>query len=231
MTILSVCQSAGTRLTGTRPTSVFGTSDQFISELIDLVGEAASDMAKRHDWQALTSLQTLTGDGTTEEFALPSDFDRMTQPGNIYSTRSFMPLRKTRDLNQWLEFQIEPVVGYPGYWIILDNKTVIKPPMADGESAKFYYITNKIFRNESNTPITTPSANTDVFRLSERVLALGVVWRWRAMKRLEYGEDMQNYEIALEREIMRDRGSNILAIGAGRLPADVSIAYPGEIVP
>ena len=65
--------------------------------------------------------------------------------------------------------------------------------------------------------------------LPERLLTLGLIWRWRAQKRQEYAEDLRNYEIALSEEIGRDKGSQIIAVGAARWPGRVGTSYPGPL--
>jgi hypothetical protein len=230
MTVLSSCQAAGMRLTGTRPQTVFSTTDRFSQELADLATETAIGIAKAHDWQALTKKHTIAGDGVTTSFALPSDYDRMPIKANVYSTRSLIALLPVRDIDQWLEFEIEPVVGHPGYWIILGGQFQILPAMGASETAKFYYISSEIISNGVGNKKEF-STDSDTFKLSERLLTLGIIWRWRAQKRLEYAEDIQNYQIALNEEIGRDQGSNILAIGRGRVPIWADTAYPGIVIP
>jgi hypothetical protein len=186
------------------------------------------DIAKAFDWQALTKRHSFGGDGTATAFPLPADFDRMPIKSNLYSTRSTMPLARVHDLDQWLEFEITPVVGYPGYWIILGNEMQVKPPPAAAEDVRFYYVTSNIWRNGSGKPSAT--ADADEFILNERLLTLALIWRWRQMKRLEYGEDMNNYQIALNEEIGRDGGSRIMRFGRARIGA-TTIAFPGELTP
>src|SRR5687768_6505772 len=87
MSILSACQSAAVRLVGRRPTTIFGSSDQFELELQDLVQDVAVEIAKKHDWQALTKLGTVTGDAVLESFPLPDDYDRMPLKAALHSSR------------------------------------------------------------------------------------------------------------------------------------------------
>lgn len=73
----------------------------------------------------------------------------------------------------------------------------------------------------------------DVFVLSERLLTLSLIWRWRAQKRMEYSEDLTNFEVALDAAATRDKGARILAVGAERgrqgFGAGASMAYPGVL--
>lgn len=223
MTILSVCQDAAVELSGAIPTTLFSTTDTFALELRRQANKAAKAIAKAHDWRKLTYLVTLDGDGTTTNFTLPSDYDRMPLKSNVFLTStpgtSLMP---ARDLDQWLSYQTTPVVGSPGCWIFLSGDMQILPAIGEGDSAQFYYQTNEFIAGNK----TEFTADLDTYLLSEELLTLGIIWRWRASKRLEYAEDLKNFEIAFGEEAGRDKGSRLLAIGRARMPSSTDLAYP-----
>lgn len=233
MTVLAAAQAAAIRISGRRITALFTSNDKLMIELADLVNETAAAIMKAHDWRKLTILKTQAGDGTTEEFSLPSDYDRMPLKSNVYSTRSQLPLARARDLDQWIEFQLTGFVGAPGVWTMIGNKIGIKPALTASESAKYYYISNLIASADDGATFTKSAFDTDsdVFILPDRLLTLGLIWRWRSQKKFEYAEDMNNYNIALGEEAGREKGSRILRIGDVRVPSDTTPAYPGVIVP
>jgi hypothetical protein len=233
MTVLAAVQAAAIRIAGRRPTALFTSNDKLMIELADLVNETAVAVMKAHDWRKLTLLKTQGGDGTATEFLFPSDYDRMPIKGNIYSSRSQLPLDRAQDLDQWLEFQLTSVIGSPGVWIVVGNKLAIKPALATGESAKFYYISNLIVSEDEGVTFTKTQFDADgqTFILPERLLTLGLIWRWKAQKKFEYAEDMTNYNVALGEEAGREKGSRIITVGRQRLPYDAQMAYAGIIVP
>jgi hypothetical protein len=229
VTILTACQSAALRLLGKKPTSIFSSTDTFEMELAELANETATTIAKGHDWQALTKLATNTGDGSTVAFDLPTDYDRMTKDGNVHSHLYQTALfRRVKDLDEWIYLNDLLATATPGNWIILGAQMQILPAMASNETARFYYVSNKIV-NAAGTPQTSFTADTDAFILPERLITLGLIWRWRSQKRMEYAEDMQNYELALSEEISRDKGARILTSGRQRYPANLNYAYPGRL--
>ncbi len=227
MTVLSAARSAAIRLSQVQPDSLFSSTQPFDVEMADLATETAISIAKEHDWQALTKLATLTGDGVDTSFMLPTDYDRMPQKANVhsisFSTASF---RRALDLDEWLNLNDFQSNGSPGNWIILAGEMQIFPAMPVGETARFYYISKNIVANQ-----TAFLADDNEFVLPERLLTLGLIWRWRAMKRTEYAEDLRNYEIALSQEIKNDKGAQMITVGRQRMPAGISVAYPGIITP
>ena len=231
MTVLAACQSAMIRIVGQKPSTIFSLQNQMEVEFADLVTEAATAIAKQYDWQALTRFASVTGNATDTAFALPPDFDRMMQKGDIHSaTWSLYRYLPARDLDQWLDFQTFPAAGVPGYWIVLGDKLQILPIVGSGDQAKFYYQTKNFVTAATGAAKSAFDKDDDAFVLSERLLTLALIWRWKAMKGREYAEDMRNYEIALSEEIGADKGPRVFA--ASRKPRyslDTRLAYPGPL--
>src|SRR5690554_4513606 len=103
MTVGAAMQSAALRISGTRPASFYGNSQQLAVELCDLVNEVAQDVASYQDWQALTKVATLPVDGLTTEFDLPSDYEAMLLASNITDLSNwFWNYFHVTDVNQFL---------------------------------------------------------------------------------------------------------------------------------
>lgn len=227
MTIRDAMQSASIRLLGRKPSEFFSSTDQFEQELADLVNEAAKDITKDHAWSALTTLNTIPGDGVTTAFPLPADYDRMPVDVDIHSqTWNTWRFARTRDLDQYLDFTTGMGIMSPGIWVMLGGKINFYPAIGTGEQAKFYYQSKNYAVDKDGIPKAAFSRDDDTFVLSERLLTLELIWRWRSQKRLEYSEDMANAQKARSEEIGADKGARILAIGPDRFPADVRTAYP-----
>lgn len=231
MTVLAACQQAS-KLRGRipAPTTIYATTtDQYAIELSAICNEVAQMMAKVHDWRVLTTLHTLAGTGSATAFSLPSDYDRMPVKSEVFSTDNNAPLCRAPDLDEWLRINLENFTAPSGWWILLGGQMQIVPALASGTSAKFYYISNLIVMPSAGANKVAFTADTDTFRLNERVLGLGAIYKWLQMKGYDYAEEMRDYELALAQEIARDKGSRSIAIGRARIPSDVQIAYPGTL--
>jgi hypothetical protein len=231
VSILSCCQDAAVELNQVKPTSVFSSTDQFAAELLLQAKETADSLLnEEHDWRSLTKLCTLQGNASTIQFPLATgapDFVRMVKNGKLHSLRfRNATFRKARDLDEWLYLNDSLLVGSPGNWIMLGGAMQIFPPMPANDTARFYYISNLIVTGAGATPQTGFVADADTFVLPERLLRLGIIWRWRAAKRMEYSEDLQNYEIAKQAAMGADKGSQIIAVGRQRVNANSDFAYP-----
>jgi hypothetical protein len=219
MSFLTAAQSAALRLIGRKPSAFFSSTNQFEQEICDLANEVAKDVVDAHEWRLLTILNTITGDGSTVGFDLPSDYDRMLKKGAItrpdWATWRYTPCE---DTDQWQDL----INGYaaidPGFWIILGGQLQFWPALPSGETAQHYYISNKIVENEAGTAKATFTADDDTFRIDERLLTLGLVWRWREQKRLDFTGDKENFDLLLDEMSADDKGRQIMSIGGNRSP-------------
>lgn len=228
MTVLSACQSAMVRLVGRKPTTIFGSQDQMEVEIADLATDVAVDIMKAHDWRALTTLHTLTGDGVETEFELPSDFDRIVLAQRVTDTNNWLwGYSAVQSLDEWMTITNSGFAAItPGWWIILAGKMQFSPAPTSGAPARLAYISNNIGRSATDAAISAFSKDDDSFVLEDRLLTLGLIWRWKAQKGLEYAEDMASYEAALSQNAARDKGSQAIRKGLpNRLPGTYS-AWP-----
>ena len=231
MSILTVTEGVAAVIGIDVPTVLFSSTEREHVELQHLANEMAERIWKAHDWELLKTLETLSGDGAAETFALPSDFGRMIKKANIWSSRINTPLTHIISADSWLELDIRSFQFVIGVWTKIGGQIGIKPAMTATETAKYYYISDLIVDPVSGANKQTFTIDTDAFRLNERLLKLGMIWQWRANKGLPYAEDLENYETAKGELISEDKGATMLHVGKARTRRGVRISYPQAIVP
>jgi hypothetical protein len=225
--ILSAMQSAGVRLVGQRPGTFFGASQKFELEICDLVNEVAQDVAKYQDWQALTRIATLTGNGAFKEFDLPADYDHQLIDADIQ--RSGNALWGYTHMASINDFTASGDSGWantiPGGWIIYGNKLRFSP--APSGQARFPYITKNWAVGEDMVGKPAFDSDSDTFLLPERLLTLGLVWRWRENKKLDATGDQEAFIKALDEYGGRDKGSSIIRHNGRRRWGNTVVPYMG----
>lgn len=227
MAFLAVAQSAAIRLIGKKPATFFSSQNKFEMEIIDLANEVVSDMVKYADWRRLITLQQMMGDGATFGFDLPSDYDRM--PINAEVSRANWYTWGYVDapsLNVWMDLVNGLSTPNPGYWIMLGGQVQFRPAVSEGTTAQFFYISKNAVLDPDGV-IRKPAftKDDDKFLLDERVLKLGIIYKWRQQKRLEYAQDFAEYEQVLMQASSHDKGARVLK-SPGRSYFDAQYAYP-----
>lgn len=226
--ILDAMKSAILRLTGTEVGEVFASSDQICVEISDLVNDVATDIARSHDWQALTKVAEVVGTSATE-YELPSDYDRMPVGSDIDDkTNWFWGYFPFDNVNEWLRYKTgQYSIITPGGWIILGNKLNFYP--APNGTAQYPYISNRWALDEEGGAKGEFTSDSDIFLLDERLLTLGLIWRWQAQKDMAYAESMETFEIALSRAQARDKGSRVIRSSRTAPNLNARLAYPWSL--
>lgn len=231
MTVLSAIQNVSASIALDRPEAVFSSAEREHFELQVLANTAGLYIAKDYEWQALKVIATLTGDGTKTAFDLPADYDRMLKTSDLRSSRYATGLHHVTDSDQWLDTEIRQFNQVAGMWTLYGGQIQIKPAPAVGEEIKFFYMSNEWAKDDQGTMQDGFSKDTDTFRLSEKLLELCMIWKWRAQKGLPYAQAQDDYEDAKEKVMLNDKGARVISVGRVRVPSDAHIAYPGLIVP
>lgn len=232
MAILAALQSAAIRIMGQRPVAFFVGSGTLEAELCDLVNEVAQDIAKYQDWQALIRVGTITGDGTTTAFALPSDYDRMLQNAALQDLDAwFWGYHAYQDINAFLYAEAADFNAYPGGWMIYGDRLRLSPVPAAAQTATFPYITKNWAVDTSTATKEAFTADTDSFALPERLLTLGLVWRWRENKKLDATGDQEAFVKALDEYAVKDRGARVYRRNGRRGIPGTHAAWPWTLGP
>lgn len=231
MAILDVLRQAATVIGLQVPDAVFSSTAREHVELQALSNEMAERIAfdSGHDWSKLKTLGTISGDGLATVYDMPADYRRMLKKTSLWpSATPFTRLVHYPDTDQWLGMEVQNFQQTIGGWTLIGEQIGIKPAIPAGGNVRFYYLTDRIINTANGTRASSFMADTDSFRLNERLLKLGIIWQWKANKGQAYAEDMTNYEEALAYSIGTDKGSNVLEVRRGRLTAE-AWPYPGVL--
>lgn len=207
MTVLTCFKSASRRLLSQDQGSLFTGSDPFQIKFLEILSEAIQDIAQAHDWNDLTKLCTLTTDGSTADFALPADYDRMPIKADVHSSIWSVNYEPVKDNDEWIQLQRFMPSTIPGYWIIYGGQMHLLPTPRVNENPCFWYISINIVRGSDGTLKSAFTSDDDSFVLDEQLLLLCAIWRWKQAEGLDYQEDMRNYEIRLSQLAAKDQGS------------------------
>jgi len=229
MTLLTVIQNVCPVVGVLVPQSVLSSiaSNRTMQEMVTLANEVAQTIAyDTREWTALTTMATLTGDGVTEAFNLPANYKRMLLKSNVWrSTQTQWPMRFVPDLDEWLQRRASTYYDSAGEWTIYGGKIHIQPIMTTGQTATFNYLDKNCIALTSGGSGDNFLADTDTFRLDERLLKLAMIWRWKSQKGTAYAEDMSTYGDALNALSGADKPAPII-IGRVPMMRGVSPAYP-----
>jgi hypothetical protein len=206
MSLLTVVQNAMTLAGLPVPSAAFSSTDDTVEQFIRLVYIEGRDLLKRYDWNQLIVVESLTCLATAPQTGYPvAAFERMAQGTDMWNTTRKYRVIGPATSEEWRDLITWTVATYPQYWRIIAGVLNIYAPVLN-DNITYEYISNKWILQAGVTAATTLSADTDTFRFPENLMELGLVWRWKQSKQLDYAEDMRTYQIALDDAMMSDKG-------------------------
>jgi hypothetical protein len=203
MTLLTIVQSAADRLGLTRPSTVISSPDENAKILLGLAQEEGKALADRHTWQALQTEYTFSTANGTASYALPSGFDGIIKD-TVFNRTQRRRMQGDLSPSQWQETQASLVTMVNPAFRIRGSLFYISPTPTATETVAYEYVTKNWCQSSGGTGQTEWAADTDTGVLDEELTKLGVIWRFRQKKGFDYAEDMNNYEIAVNKAIFKD---------------------------
>jgi hypothetical protein len=203
MTLLVIVQHAADRLGLTRPSTVISSPDENARILLGMAQEEGESLADRHTWQALQTEHTFSTADTVASYALPSGFDTLIKD-TVFNRTSRRRMQGDLSPSQWQETQASLVTMVNPAFRIRGSLFYISPTPTAVETIAYEYVTKNWCESSGGTAQSAWAADTDVGLLDEELFKLGVIWRYKAKKGFDYAEDMNTYEIAVNKAILKD---------------------------
>lgn len=219
MSLLTIVQAAAVRVGLTSPSIAASSTDQNIQQLVQLVNEDGQELADRPNWQELTIESTFLTVATESQGSIltlaGADFAFILN-NTIWNRTQQRPIFGPKSPAEWQQLKAQLVQGPWQQYVIRGNLMRFTPAPPAGQTCAFDWVTK--FWATDSTGVTGKSAmtsDTDVSKLNERLHVLGAIWRWKAAKKLDYGQDYQKYEDAVQQTIGRDASKATLNLGGG----------------
>lgn len=220
MTILQVAQKVALYTGLEVPSVLFSNTSRTWVEMQVIINDCVRQILDEYDWQALKKTHTLVGDGVTEDFPMPADYDRMVRDAHMWTNfMTFWPGQQVNSVDSWLAFEESGFFSTPvPLWIIFDDLFHVRPVMSAPEELKFFYVSNYLVKDAGSSTGTATdfTADTQSFVLDERLLTRCVVYNWKQAKGLDYAADLQQYENDMAYAIGKDKGPRIIQEGRNR---------------
>lgn len=213
MSLLTVVQKACRLLSLPVPVEVVNSTDVQVQQLYELANEEGNELASAYDWQIMRRQHTFTTVADADQpTAVPSDWDRFC--ANTFFNRS---TRRTVigpiTPQQWQAIQAQPQLNRVFLaFIERDGKFLITPTPAAGEVVAYEYVTKDWCYSSDTVPVPRADyeADSDTAYISEKLIILGLRWRFLKSKGLEYGEDYQTYMTQRTQVMARDGGNSMI---------------------
>lgn len=216
MTLLTIVQNACNELGISAPSTVIGNADSQVKQLLALSNREGKSLAARNyeGWEELITEATHTtlnqaDQGTIESIAPSYKF---IIGKTLFNRTTQRPLLGELSPQEWQLLQATPTSNVYDHFRIRGGNLLIDPIPDAGETLAFEYMSELWCESSGGTAQAAWEDDTDVGRLDEELLTLGLIWRWKAMKGFSYKEEFNEYERQVADALVRNTPKPTLSL-------------------
>ena len=143
MTLLTTLQDVAVKIGIDRPSSVIGSTDTTVKELLSFAQEEGKSLSKANDWQILIKEQTFTTTATeTQASAIPSDFDRFVNE-TFWNRSKYRTLTGPLTPQEWQAVKASTISPVTDCFRYRGGSLLIAPTPTAGETMAFEYVSKR----------------------------------------------------------------------------------------
>lgn len=223
MTLLSAVNDAQRLLSLAVTSAIVADGQETQNLLYGLAKMEAAELLERDDYDfpslRRTKTFTMTTSATLQASGKPSDFQRAI-PETFWNRTQHKKIMGPLNDQEWAIANGSSVSSatWQSAMFRYDGLHIYPTPGAADTGAYDYIINTPCLAVDGVTYKTNFTLDTDSYLLGDRILTLGVKWRYKKDKGRDYAEDLKDYELALAALYRKDRGA----------PRNLSIA-PADI--
>lgn len=230
MSLLTIVQRFCRRTNLTVPNAVYGTADAQIRQVMALLEEEGNDLSGRGDWNGITQQATHVTTAAEDQGAISSiatNGFRYIKNGTFWNRTLQEPVYGPLSDRDWQAAKAVTTSGPRYQYRIRGNHLLMDPTPTAGQTLAFEYVSwNWIIDSGGTNYSQYFTSDTDEILLPEEIVTVGLRWRWKKEKGMEYAEDFRTYETMVKDALSRDGGKPVLSMNG-----DVCASGPGVFVP
>lgn len=227
MTCLTIIQDVAQRVNLPSPTSAAQSADPQVIQLVALANKEGEWLSNK-DWQVLTRQTSFLTTAVQLQTTLST-----TAPGlkniindTIWNRDLRRPVYGPMTPQRYQQVQAAVFAGPWNQFIIQGDQILFFPVPVAGQTCFFEYTTQNWCTSSGGTGQARFVMDSDILLLREDLFKLGVEWRWKKAKGLEYAQEFADYEDFMADALARDGTKDAINMGSARY--DI---FPGILVP
>lgn len=216
MSCLTIIQYVAGRQGVPVPSTVIGTTDAQVLQMLRLLEEEGDDLAQRGIWSGLANEAGFSATAATNQgliTSMASNGFRFIKNNTFWDRTNKLPVLGPLSDQEWQAMEAVVVQGPRYYYRIRQGQLLINPTPPSGDQLYFEYQSKYWITDSTGTTYKQYfTADTDILLLPEEVVISGLRWRWQKEKGLPYADLFNEYEERVKNALSRDGGKPVLCM-------------------
>lgn len=229
MTLLSIARTVLAE-TGWPVASIIATNnDATAQQVFALANTALERLSEDYSWPQLEVEYTIPLVAGTDTYFWPADF-RVLSPAPLYDASEYYALKGSMPIADWnirkygalanllpRSYRLVYVLGVPAFK--LDSV-----PSTSGALVATYQ-SGQYARNGMGGGVANYTSDSDVAKIPEKYVELGLKWRFRRAKGLDFSVELAEYNSTVAAQFAKHVGNGEIPIGGSRVNSVLTSGY------
>jgi hypothetical protein len=194
LTLLAIVNRAQGMLNLPITSTVYNNTGDAQKQLVALSNTEGDCLVKEFPWQRLLVERTFATTATAQQTneTLPAAFDRVVNE-TLWNRTTKQPVYGPLSPRVW---QAQQGIGTTSVWSsyrLIANSFYFSPTPTASQNIYYEYVSNQWCTSSGGTGQSTWAADTDLLRVPDLVMTLGVVWRFLEAKGFNYENRYDEY--------------------------------------
>jgi hypothetical protein len=217
VSLLTLIQNASDLIGVSRPSAVISSTDGNVRTMLALANTEGQELAERYAWPQLQISVTHTTLAAEDQGAIAT----IAAGFNYIINNKFWDRTLTQRVHgplspvEWNALKARTATGPYAQYRLQGKNLFAYPAPSAGNTWAFDYMSNLWCESSGGTGQDAWAADTDVGRLDENLMEMGVIWRFKKKNGLDYSEDYRVYEQKLTNATARVGGKKTLSMTGG----------------
>lgn len=199
------------------PTTVMGNGDAQIIQIRALIEEEGMDLSRRGDWEGLMFEATFPSVAAESQGAIldlaPNNF-RSIKNETIWNRTTRLAVCGPMSAREWHARKAMVATGPRYRYRLRGGNLLVNPTPPAGQTWAFEYRTKNWILDITGVGREYYVLDTDVTAIPAELILMGLRWRWKKEKALDYAEDQRTYEAVVQNMLGQDGTKAVLNMDA-----------------
>lgn len=226
MSLLTIVQRAARLIGIPRPAVVATATDTTVGLLLELAQLEGEELARYGDWRALRAEKTFVtvAAETQTNTPIPTDFAGFVDQ-TAWNRSARRRLIGPFDPQEWQQYKAQTTFPVVDGFALRGSAFLMQPVPAAGLTIAYEYRSANWCQSSGGTAQSAWAADTDTGIISERLMRMGLVWRFKQARGLDWQNDHASYINEVDGELARDRPRKIHQMGGDWLPISGRVGF------
>lgn len=229
MSLLTMIRRVSRKVINQTPSVVASATDATTLLLLELAQEEGEQLARFGDWRALRAEKTFTTVATEDQSAstpIPTDWAGFIDD-TFWNRSRRMRLYGPATAEEWQRWKAGSTFPVTGTFYFRGTSLLIQPTPSAGNTIAYEYRSKNWCQTSGAVAQDAWANDTDTGRLEERLMGLGVIWRYRQNRGLDWQTDYDKYQFEVEQALSKDQPRKVIDMKETGMQSRI----PGLVIP